>query len=474
LYTEYARAAESLALTASVSRFITETELSDVPEEVVYLAKRSILDGLGLAVSGSRSEAASITRKVIDSYQTKCAESSVLGTSDRLPARFAAFANGLAIHADDYDDTQLAAAPDRVYGLLTHPTAPVLPAALALAERDDRPGAGLLLPYLIGVEVETKVAEAINPEHYDHGFHSTATMGAIGAGAAVARALKLDEHKTSITLGIAASQAAGLRENFGSMTKPFHAGRAAESGVFSGELAAQGFTAAENILEAKRGFFQAAGGGYDPESIEGKLGNPWTFQSPGISIKPYPSGSLTHPGMGAFADLVNSYDLRAEQVSAIVVGTNRHMPNALIHHQPRNQLQAKFSMEFCLAILLLERKARLAQFTDQVVNREDVQALIRRIHFGVNPEAEAAGYNTMTTIIRVELKDGRTLETRAAFGKGSPENPMSDQELIDKFSDCLEWGGLDPAKAEQVAERVLDLEKEKSTRSLVASLTRPD
>jgi len=470
LYTKYVADANP-GVTAQVARFVAETTLDDVPEAVRHFAKRSILDGLGLAVAGSRSVAAGIARHVIAEYRCANHEASVLGTTEHLPARFAAFANGLAIHADDYDDTQLAAASDRVYGLLSHPTAPVLPAALALAERDDRSGAELLLAYLIGVEVTTKVAEAIDPRHYDQGFHSTATTGAIGAGAAASHSLGLDPVRTAIALGMAASQAAGLRENFGSMTKPFHAGRAAESGVFAGELAARGFTAAENILEAKRGFFQAAGGGYDAAAINGRLGHPWTFQEPGISIKPHPSGSLTHPGMGAFADLIVKHDLRPDQVRRITVGTNRHMPNALIHHQPRNGLQAKFSMEFCLAILLLERRARLAQFTDEVVNREDVQRLIRRIDFGVDPEAEAVGYNTMTTIIRVELADGETLETRAAFGKGSPQNPMSDQELIDKFLDCLEWGGLHPGRGREIADRILHLDREPSTRPLLARLT---
>ena len=248
MYTKYT--SEATGLTGEVGGFIREARLADVPEDVRHLAKRSILDGLGLAVAGSQSAAGRIAREAIASYRSQNVESSVLGTTMRLPGRFAAFANGLAMHADDYDDTQLAIAQDRVYGLLTHPTAPVLPAALALAERDDRSGSDLLLWYLIGVEVETKVAEAINPRHYDEGFHSTATMGAIGAGAAVARALELDARRTAVTLAIAASQAAVLRENFGSMTKPFHAGRAAESGVFAGELAARGFTAASKKFRA--------------------------------------------------------------------------------------------------------------------------------------------------------------------------------------------------------------------------------
>ena len=164
------------------------------------------------------------------------------------------------------------------------------------------------------------------------------------------------------------------------MTKPLHAGRAAESGVLAASLAAAGFTATSNILEARRGYFQAAGGGFDADAIHGRLGAPWTFAEPGVSIKPHPSGSLTHPAMGAFLDLVRDHDLRPADVRTIRVGTNRHMPNALIHHRPTDELAAKFSMEFCLAILLLERRAGLTEFTDEVVNRPDVQELIRTNH----------------------------------------------------------------------------------------------
>jgi 2-methylcitrate dehydratase PrpD len=457
-------------LTAEVCDFAASTRLENVPERVRWLAKRSVLDAIGLAVAGARSQAAAIVQAEIAGYGFSRHEASALGTPLRLPARFAAFANGLAIHADDYDDTQLATSPDRVYGLLTHPTAPVLPSVLAIAERLDLSGADLLIAYLVGLEVETKISEAIDPRHYDDGFHSTATVGTIGAAIGAARALGLDRGKTAIAMAIAASQAAGLRENFGTMTKPFHAGRAAESGVLAADLAARGFSAAPNILEAKRGFFNAAGGGYSKESIQGKLGNPWTFDLPGISIKPHPSGSLTHPAMWAFLELVTKNDLHPDQVSRIVVGTNRHMPNALIHHRPKNELQAKFSMEFCMAILLIERKARLAQFTDEVVNRPDVQAMIEKVEFGIDPDAEAAGYNTMTSHIRVELKDGRVLETSAAFGKGSPQNPMSDDELVDKFLDCLEWADVDGDVGRPLADKILHMEQSESVSELVAPL----
>ncbi|MCZ6877935.1 MAG: MmgE/PrpD family protein, partial [Acidobacteria bacterium] len=322
------------SLTAYLASFVSQTRASDIPEEVWHLGKRSLLDGLGLALSGAVSQTSRLIREHLRSLSCSSDKgASVLGSDQRLPPRFAAFANGASIHADDYDDTQLAAAPDRVYGLLTHPTAPVLPAVLAMGEREHCCGRDLLTAYQVGVEVETKIAEAINPRHYEQGFHSTATCGTLGAAAAVANLLSFDVETTRRALGIAGSQSAGLRENFGTMVKPLHAGRAAESGVVAGELAALGFTSSLRILEAPGGFFQAAGGGYGAGMIDGKLGQPWTFTSPGVSIKPHPCGSLTHPAMGLMLDLIQRHDIRPEQVKRISVGTNRNMPEALIHHR---------------------------------------------------------------------------------------------------------------------------------------------
>jgi 2-methylcitrate dehydratase PrpD len=459
-----------LGVTAEVARFIAGADLASVPAEVRQLACRSILDGLGLAIAGSRSRAFAIARDEVAGYGSLATQAAVLGTDLRVPPRFAAFLNGLAIHADDFDDTQLASAPDRVYGLLTHPTAPVLPAALALGERDDRSGADTLLAYLVGVEVETKISEAISPRHYNDGFHSTGTVGAIGAGAAAAKILGLDVARSAVSIGIAASQSAGLRENFGTMTKPFHAGRASESGVLAASLAGADFSAAPNVLEAHRGFFHAAGGSFDRDMIVGRLGSPWTFADPGISIKPHPSGSLTHPAMGAMLELIKTHDIRPEQVRRVRVGTNRHMPNALIHHRPTNDLEAKFSMEFCMAILLIERRAGLREFTDAVVNRPDVVELIERVVFEADEAADAGGFREMTSIIEVELLDGSILRARAEFGRGSPTDPMHDDELIDKFLACLDWGGVPADIGREVADRVLALGSQASIREVLRPL----
>ncbi|HEY3618978.1 MAG TPA: MmgE/PrpD family protein, partial [Candidatus Sulfotelmatobacter sp.] len=397
-------------LTNYVSEFVVKLKLADIPAESLELGKKSILDGLGLALSGSKAETWGLIEEYVKSFGfPPKGGAAVLGSAVRLPARFAAFANGVAIHVDDFDDTQLAVGKDRVYGLLVHPTVCVLPAALAMAEVAGKSGKDLLVAYEAGVEVECKIAEAISPRHYEDGFHSTGTCGVFGGTAACSKLKGLDVVHTSRAFGVAASHSAGLRENFGTMMKPFQAGHATESGVIAADFAAIGWTAAEQILEAPRGFFHAYGGTYDPAAIVDRLGRPWTFQNPGVSIKPFPSGSLTHPGMTELSRLIRENSIRAADVERVEVGTNRNMPTTLLHHHPTTGLQAKFSMEFCMAILLLDGKADQTKFTDQVVNRPDVQKMIERVRFYVDPEAEQAGYDKMTTILKITLKDGRII-----------------------------------------------------------------
>jgi 2-methylcitrate dehydratase PrpD len=450
--------AEKQGVTRAVAAFVCGTGLADLPAAVAALGKKSILDGIGLALSGSVAKSGEYVRRHIKDLALGAGPATIIGSPLKVAPRFAAFANGVGIHADDYDDTQLAVAKDRVYGLLTHPTAPALPAALAMGEAVDASGRDVMLAYHIGVEVECKIAEAIDPRHYQSGFHTTATCGTFAAAAASAKLMGLDAAATARALSIAGSQSAGLRENFGTMTKPFHAGRSAESGVTAAQFAGYGWTATDRILEAPRGFFHAAGGGYDEAAILGKLGNPWTFASPGISIKPHPSGSLTHPGMTEMLRLIGAHCIKAGDVERVRVGTNSNMPNALIHHRPVNELQAKFSMQFCMAILLLEGRAGLPEFTDEVVLRPDVQAMIERIDFVVDDEAERAGYDKMTTIIDIALKDGRTVRGRADFGKGSPAAPMTYAEAADKFRANAAFAGFDGKRAETLVAMVHDLE----------------
>ncbi|PYT62743.1 MAG: MmgE/PrpD family protein, partial [Acidobacteria bacterium] len=311
-------------------------------------------------------------------------------------------------------------------------------------------GKELMLSYHVGVEVECKIAEAISPRHYQDGFHSTGTCGALGSAAACAKLLRFDQSKTLNAFGLAASQAGGLRENFGTMTKPFQAGHAAESGLVSADLVALGWTAAEQILEADRGFFHAFGGSYDPSAIVDRLGKPWTFVSPGISLKPYPSGSLTHPAMTELMRLIEANNIQADQVEKVDCGANHNMTTTLLHHQPKTGLEAKFSMEFCLAILLLERKAGLGEFSDKVVQRADVQEMIRKINFYVDPQAESAGFDKMMSILKIHLRDGRVITGRADFAKGSPANPMSFDEAATKFRGCAEYANWPKVKTEKI------------------------
>jgi 2-methylcitrate dehydratase PrpD len=459
-------------LTKYVADFVVRTNYSDIPSDVIELGKKSLLDGIGLALAGSRLQTNEILQTYMKSFGFPAAGATVIGTARKLPTRFAAFVNGVAIHVEDFDDTQLAVAKDRVYGLLTHPTVPVLPAAFAITETVGRSGKDLMLAYQLGVEVETKIAEAISPRHYEDGFHSTGTCGVFGGTSACAKLRGFDADQTERAFAIAASQASGLRENFGTMMKPFHAGHAAEVGVLSTDLAALGWSGADGILEAPRGFFHAYGGTYAPAAIMDKLGKPWTFASPGVSIKPFPSGSLTHPGMTEMLRLIRTEHIRAADVEQVEVGTNHNLPNALIHHRPKNALQAKFSMEFCMAILLLDGKAGLREFTDNVVNRRDVQEMIGRVRFYVDPEAEAAGFDKMTTIIKIHLKNGRTLSGRADFAKGSPTNPMSFEEVAEKFYGCANFADWPDAKAKEIVELVRKIESEPDMHRLTALCTR--
>jgi 2-methylcitrate dehydratase PrpD len=442
--------AKAPGLTEYVGKFVATTKYEDIPQDVVELGKKSILDGLGLALAGSRAQTGAICREYVERLGICDGKAAIIGSSKKTSPRFAAFVNGVSIHADDFDDTQLAVAKDRVYGLLVHPTVPVLPALLALAEGRTISGKEFMLAYHLGVEVECKIAEAISPRHYQDGFHSTGTCGPFGSAAACAKLLRFELAKILNTFGLVASQSGGLRENFGTMTKPFQAGHAAESGMVSAELIALGWTAAEQILEAERGFFHAFGGSFDPGAIVDRLGKPWAFASPGISLKPYPSGSLSHPAMTELARLIEANKLQAAQVEKLDIGANHQMTTTLLHHRPKTGLEAKFSMEFCMAILLLRGKAGLGEFSDQVVKGADVQEMIGRINFYVDPVAESAGYDKMTSLLKLHLRDGRVIIGRADFAKGSPANPMTFDEAAAKFRGCAEFAEWPKDKTEKL------------------------
>jgi 2-methylcitrate dehydratase PrpD len=457
-----------MGLTQEVASYVARARYRDIPKDVVQLARGFILDGLGVALAGSTDECSRIVQAHIRCVGGR-AEAAILGTSLSAPMAKAALANGVAGHAMDYDDTQLSTSKEAVYGLLTHPTTPVLAAVLAIGEQKKISGEEFVLAYVLGVEVECRLADAIHPRHYQSGFHSTATMGGLGAAMAVGKLLRLKEEPLLRTLGIAASMASGLRENFGTMTKPLHAGRAAENGVNAALLARDGFTAATNILEARRGFFNAMAGGFDESKISGRLGAPYFMKHPGISIKPYPSGSLSHPAQDLILDLVRQHDLKASDIERIEVGTNSNVPNALIYPMPKTALEGKFSIPFCMAIAVLERKAGIAQFQDRKVRDKKVVELMKRVTLYVDDELEKLGYDQVRSKVRVTLRNGRTIEGRYDVARGHPEKPMSWVELGDKFRDCAALV-LPDNSAETVLELVAHIEELRTLRPLLNAL----
>lgn len=458
-------------LTRGVVDFILKTEYGDIPAEVIDLGKKSILDGLGLSLAGSVADSGHISREFIRNSDLCGGSSTVSGTSMKVPPRFAAFLNGISIHAFDFDDTQLAVGPGRVYGLLMHPTVTALPPAFALGETAAVSGKDLMLAYHLGVEVECKIALAISPHSYHS--HITGICGPFGSAAAGIKLRKLDQVQSLNAIGVAATAGGGLRTNFGTMTKPFHAGHAAEGGLVAVDLAALGWTASHTVLEAPGGFFNAYGGAYEfePDFLTRQLGNPWVFASPGVSIKPFPCGSLTHPGMDEMLRLIRQYNITPQEVESVDVGTNRFALGSLIHHDPHTSLEAKFSMEFCLAILLIERKAGLSQFTDAVVNRPNVQAMIHRIHYSASSAAASAGLNTMSTIIHIHLRDGRTISGHAEYALGSPQHPMSYEQVADKFRGCAEYAHWPKEKTEKIIQMVRTLESIGDIRQLTSLLS---
>ncbi len=457
--------------TAAVRTFIASTRLRDMPADVVQLGKRCLIDGFGVILAGSTVRGSEIVREYVKAARGG-SEATVLGPAPlRAPAALAALANGASGHAMDYDDTQLSTTPDRTYGLLTHPTMAPLAAGLALAERLGRSGAAFLEAFLIGFEVECKIAEAIDPDHYTRGFHTSGTVGTFGAAAAAARILELDEAQIGHTLSIAASLSSGIRVNFGTMTKPLHMGRAAENGVFAAELAKSGFTGGDDGLDGRWGFFQVFGGGADLDRLVPALGRPYTIVHPGVSVKPYPCGSLSHPSLDAMLTLVTEHDVRPEQVRAVRLRAGSNILEPLRYQVAQNELEAKFSIPFLMSAILIRRKAGIREFTDEFVRSEPVQQMMRRVKGVFDPAIEAQGFDRIRSIVEVDLADGRTLvQPSDDRYRGGPDRPFTREELHGKFADCAQLV-LSPAGVREALDRIESVERLADVRELVRALT---
>lgn len=425
-------------ITREVADNVTAIDFNDFPAEAVRIARRCILDGLGVMLAGSDQECTRIVRE-FGLQQGSASAATALGKDPvKFPAPLAALVNGTAGHAMDWDDTQLSTTPDRIFGLLTHPTIPPLAASLAVAEMQGKvTGKDFITAFITGFEVECKIAEAIRPEHYEKGFHSSGTIGTFGAAAAAAKLLKLKHSQLCYLLGMTASMASGIRVNFGTMSKPLHVGRAAQNGVSAALLAQSGYEADPNGMDGPWGFFQVFGRGVDAERIINKLGKPYSIVDPGVSVKPYPCGSLTHPSMDAMRAIVTENDLKPEDIEAVVLYAGKNILNPIRYITAENELQAKFCMPFLLAAITISRKAGVQEFTTDFVHSQDVRSLMPRIRTEFDPEIEAKGYDQMRSRIEVELKDGNTIVRDADYRyRGGPENPLSDDELKEKFTDC--------------------------------------
>lgn len=444
-----------MSLTDEVVDFLLRGE--SPPADVRAKAVEHIVDGVAVMLAGSRTDCA---QKLADYVGERCGSpsSTVIGFGFKSSASDAALVNGTSGHADDYDDTQLSTAPDRIYGLMTHPTVPVLAAALAIGEVTGCSGRELVEAFIVGFEVECKIAEAIKPDHYRRGFHSTGTIGAFGAFAASGRLLGLGELELRHALGIVASLTSGIRVNFGTMTKPLHAGMAASNGVTASMLAMRGFTADENALDGRWGFMEILGHGSDPELMVGRMGNPYALVYPGATFKMYPCGCLGQPSMDAMLEVVLVEDLKPEDVSEIRLRAGPNILEPLRYSEPVTGLQAKFSLNFALASILLRRRAGLREYATEFVTRPEVVDVMRRVRTIHDAEIASMGVEKMRSILEVELVDGRVVRRTAEEYRGTPEKPFMGHEVDDKFMECASFK-MDEGRAREVLGVIRGLEE---------------
>ena len=353
------------------------------------------------------------------------------------------------------------------------PTIPPLAASLAVGERLGVSGRQFLEAYLIGFEVECKMAEAINPTHYQNGFHSSGTFGTFGAMISAAKLLGLNAETLGHALAIASSMSSGIRLNFGTMTKPLHVGRAAQNGVIAAELAAAGHTGGKEALDSPWGFFRVftLGAGFDANQIVGALGNPPSIVSPGVSLKPHPCGSLGHPSMDAMLKLVLTHDVKPEQVKAVRFRAGSNILNPLRYQIARTELEAKFCPAFMMSSLVLRRKAGIHEFTDEFVQSAPVQEMMRKVTTIRDQVIEARGFDKMRSTIEVDLTDGRTLVQDADERyRGGPDKPFTREELHGKFTDCASLV-LQPAAIGATLDRLESLEQVRNVRDVVNTVT---
>ena len=469
----YATIPDRLKTTAAAAAFVETVTSQALPAEAIRIGTRCLLDGLGLFVAGSEEHSVQILAE--EAQQTGGREDALLLSRGRtkIPAPAAARILGAAGHAHDWDDSQVSIDPAHVYGLLTHPTIPPLTSAIVMAQKlRCVDGTTFMLAFLTGFEIECKISEWMLPQHYARGMHSSGTVGTFGAYATAAKLLGLKGEELRSGFGIAASLAAGIRCNFGTMTKPLHVGRAAENGVTAALLAERGFTADPDALDGPWGFFAVQGGGVSAEKTAQGFGKIWTIVDPGVSIKPYPCGVLTHPTIDLMLKLVTDRDVKPDAIDSVKVYAGTNILNPIRYPVAANHLQAKFSLPAALAMIALARKAGKREFSDEFVASPAMQSMQRKITTEFDPEIQKMGFDKMRSRIVIRLKGGRNIEGWAdEHYRGGPDNPLSDSELEAKVRSCCE-GMLDPQEQSLLIDRAWTVNRLQDAGELMRILNR--
>ena len=413
-----------MQVTKVVAHFITETEFKNFPSEAVQEVKRAITDCIGCVFSGAVQPTGKIITDFVKNEGAKPV-SVVIGQGLRTSPLLASLANGIMCHAEDYDDVNLF--------LIGHPSPPLVPAIFALAEQYKSTGKEIIEAYIVGFEIEVRLGRTLNPGHYDKGWHATGTLGTLGATAACAKLMKLDTLQTQMALGIAASQTSGIRQNFGSMTKPFHVGNAAKSGVLAVMLAKRGFTADKNIIEAPLGFLNIFKGEepYDPNQLTDNLGSDFEIVKSGIAYKLFPSCYETHAGIEMAIAVRERSNI--DDIETIECVFNNTMNSIMLHTEPTNGLEGKFSIEYCVARALVDGKVEVEDFEDSCINQKEIRAVMKKIKRRIE-----SSLPIFATELNVTMKDNGVFSMTIKSPKGYTDRPPTDGELEAKYRKCAE------------------------------------
>ncbi|GGG43243.1 hypothetical protein GCM10010964_33340 [Caldovatus sediminis] len=439
-----------MPLTRALGEFVAGLTYAKIPAEAVKIARMGFVDCIGTMIAGRDEDAPQILRRTLGVGSS--GEATLYFSDQRAPAPEAAWVNGAAGHALDYDDVALRG----------HPSTVLVPAILAEGEALGASGEEMLAAYLAGYETWAELVWRDQGFHHVKGWHPTGIFGAIAAAAACASLRKLDATRAAMAIAIGASQSAGLMANFGTMTKPFHAGRSAHSGVIAARLAEAGFTAHLDALEHPQGFLSAVSqhGEVDRTTEPKALGREWKILTEGLSIKKYPTCYCTHRAIDGAIRLFKEHPVKGEEVKEIRVSISDRYATILRNHRPKTGLEAKFSMEFAMSSALVARRVGLPELTDSFVQRPDIQSLIERVAIDATTEYEPDGSGAAPfDQVKVALTSGATLEgPKVRHATGHAQLPLSDSELFEKFQGCLEAGKAHN-QAGALFDRLMSLEK---------------